>query len=198
MGSEFAVIGEYTNCGHLKVTHVDTCYYFNGKLVMTRNGKLYVGKFCNLTNVIVYLGGEHNYNWVSTFNPFDIIPLSNFPEKEFEQPSLTERCYKNGVFDPSVHIGNDVWIGDDSKILAGVTIGDGAVIGSSSVVTKDVLPYTIVAGNPIKLIKYRFTSEQIEKLLKIKWWDWNIEKIKSFAPLIFSSNIDLFIKKALE
>ncbi len=197
MGSNIE-IGPYTNFGNLKVTHVDTCLYCIGKLILSREGKLTVGKFCNLSNVIIYLGGEHNYKWVSSYNPFDVMELSKFPDKEGEQPSLAKRCYKNGYFDTSVHIGNDVWFGDDCKVLAGITIGDGAVIGSSSVVTKDVPPYAIVAGDPIKLIKYRFTKEQIGSLLKIKWWDWDIEKIKRFASLIFSSNIDLFIKKALE
>ena len=75
------------------------------------------------------------------------------------------------------NIGNDVWIGYKAMIMAGVTIGDGAIIAARSVVTKDVAPYSIVGGNPAKEIKKRFSKEQIDKLLALKWWDWDIEKI---------------------
>ena len=92
-----------------------------------------------------------------------------------------------------VDIGNDVWIGEHVTIMSGVTIGDGAVIATNSHVVKNVAPYSIVGGNPAKLIKYRFTEEQIQKLLEIKWWNWNDEKINSYLPLLCSSNIDDFI-----
>lgn len=77
--------------------------------------------------------------------------------------------------------------------MSGVKIGDGAVVGSCSVVTKDVPPYAIVAGNPAKVVKYRFTEEQIEKLLQIKWWDWEEQKIKDYAMKLWSPNVDEFI-----
>ena len=77
--------------------------------------------------------------------------------------------------------------------MSGVTIGDGAIIANNSHVVKNVAPYSIVGGNPAKLIKYRFTEEQIQKLLEIKWWNWNDEKINSYLPLLCSSNIDDFI-----
>jgi len=95
-----------------------------------------------------------------------------------------------------VIIGNDVWIGSNVKIMSGITIGDGAVISNSSHVVKNVEPYSLVGGNPAKLIKYRFTSEQISKLLEIKWWDWDDEKINSFVPLLCNESIDEFIKSA--
>jgi virginiamycin A acetyltransferase len=79
--------------------------------------------------------------------------------------------------------------------MSGVTIGNGAIIGAGSTITKDVPPFAIVAGNPGKIVKYRFTEEQIEKLLQIAWWDWEEEKIKSNAILMWSSNIDDFINK---
>jgi len=81
-------------------------------------------------------------------------------------------------------------------ILSGVTIGDGAVVAAGALVSKNVEPYSIVAGNPAKHIKYRFDTAKVEKLLKVRWWNWNIEKILSKAELIMSENIDLFIENA--
>ena len=97
-----------------------------------------------------------------------------------------------------VIIGNDVWIADNVTIMSGVTIGDGSVIACNSHVVKDVEPYTLVGGNPAKFIKYRFTKEQIEKLLQIKWWEWDDSKINKFVPLLCNNNIDEFIKLALK
>jgi virginiamycin A acetyltransferase len=82
--------------------------------------------------------------------------------------------------------------------MSGIKIGDGAVIANNSHIVKDVEPYSIVGGNPAKLIRYRFTTEQIDKLLRIKWWDWEDEKINKFTPLLCNNNIDDFINKALE
>lgn len=87
------------------------------------------------------------------------------------------------VGNSKVRIGNDVWIGANAVILPGVTVGDGAVIAAGAVVTKDVKPYSIVGGVPAKLIKYRFEPWQIELLLKLKWWDWPLEKIKENITL---------------
>jgi virginiamycin A acetyltransferase len=80
--------------------------------------------------------------------------------------------------------------------MSGVTIGDGAVIANNSYVVKNVEPYSLVGGNPAKLIKYRFTKEQIEKLLEIKWWDWDDEKINDFTSLLCNENIDEFIQSS--
>lgn len=88
---------------------------------------------------------------------------------------------------------NMVAYGADSGV--GVTIGDGAVIGNSALVTKDVSPYSIVGGNPAKLIRYRFNQEQIDKLLKIRWWDWDDETIKENVDYLCNPNIDEFIDK---
>nr|WP_315153011.1 CatB-related O-acetyltransferase [uncultured Flavobacterium sp.] len=89
-------------------------------------------------------------------------------------------------------IGNDVWIGYNATILPGITIGDGAIIAANTTVSKDVLPYSIVGGNPSKIIKKRFTDEKIETLLELKWWDWHIEKItKHVADLTGDAIINL-------
>jgi serine acetyltransferase len=92
-------------------------------------------------------------------------------------------------------VENDVWIGAKSTIMSGVKISNGAIVAANSVVTKDVPPYSVVAGNPAKIVKYRFTEEQIHELLKISWWDWDEEKIKNEALNMWSDNIDNFIKK---
>jgi acetyltransferase-like isoleucine patch superfamily enzyme len=92
-------------------------------------------------------------------------------------------------------IENDVWIGSTATIMSAVKISNGAVVGAGSVVTKDVPPYAIVAGNPAKVVKYRFTEEQIEKLLSIAWWDWEEQKIRDNAMIMWSNNIDDFINK---
>ncbi len=88
-------------------------------------------------------------------------------------------------------IGNDVWFGYGSTIMPAVKIGDGAIIGSKAVVTKAVPPYAIVAGNPAKIIKSRFTDEIIEELLKIKWWDWSKEKISRNIKAIVDTDLKL-------
>jgi hypothetical protein len=95
-------------------------------------------------------------------------------------------------------IQNDVWIGAKSTIMSGVKISNGSVVGAGSVVTKDVPPYAIVAGNPAKVVKYRFSEEQIEKLLSIAWWNWDEQKIKDNAMDMWSDNINEFINKFYE
>lgn len=151
------------------------------------NANLYIGNFCSISqNVKILLGGNHRTDWVTTY-PFGHVNTHLF--NNF-----------NGLGHPSskgdVVIGNDVWIGEGSKIMSGVVIGDGAVIANNSHVVKNVEPYSIVGGNPAKLIKYRFTPEQIEKLLQIKWWNWDDGKINVFTPLLCDSNIDNFINEA--
>ena len=149
------------------------------------NAKLVVGNFCSIAgNVNISLGGNHRTDWVTTY-PFGHINqhiFNNF----------------NGNGHPStkgdVIIGNDVWIGSNVTIMSGVNIGDGVVIANNSHVVKDVEPYSLIGGNPAKLIKYRFTPEQISKLLEIKWWNWDDEKINKYTPLLCNNNIDEFIK----
>lgn len=146
--------------------------------------KLVIGNFCSIaSNVNIYLGGNHRTDWVTTY-PFGHIHSNIF--NNF-----------NGDGHPStkgdVIIGNDVWIGSNVTIMSGVNISDGCVIANNSHVIKDAEPYSLIGGNPAKLIKYRFTKEQIEKMLEIKWWFWDDEKINKFTPLLCNNNIDAFI-----
>jgi len=89
-------------------------------------------------------------------------------------------------------IGNDVWIGLEATIMPGVTIGDGAIIGAKSVVTHNVEPYSVVAGNPARVIKKRFSDETIKRLLKIQWWNWPIQTIETHRDVITGNDIDAF------
>ena len=154
-------------------------------LFESSGAKLHVGKFCSIANnVKIFLGGDHNINWITTY------PFGHINKKTFN--------LFNGVGHPTtkgdVYIGNDVCIGSNTTIMPGVKIGDGAVISTNSHVVKDVEPYSLVEGNPAKHIKYRFTKEQIDELLKIKWWAWPDEQINKFVPLLCNENIDNFIQ----
>jgi acetyltransferase-like isoleucine patch superfamily enzyme len=143
--------------------------------------KLKIGNFCSISlNVMIFLGGEHRTDWVTTY-PFNVFwdsakHIQGHPKSKGD-----------------VIIGNDVWIGMDALILSGVTIGDGAVIGTNAVVAKNVPPYAIVAGNPARIIRYRFDAETIEKLLEIAWWNWPDEKIDAAVSLLLSPDISQFI-----
>jgi len=92
-------------------------------------------------------------------------------------------------------IGNDVWLGRNSLVLSGVTIGDGAVVAAGAVVTSDIPAYAIAGGVPAKVIRYRFTPEQIAALLRIRWWDWPDEAIVAEVDLLCGGNIDEFIRR---
>lgn len=123
-----------------------------------------IGKYCSISWNVSITGNTHNYK---TLSPH---PLSHFPSFGFVE-ERSPLAYK------TVKIGNDVWIGMNTCILPGVQVGDGAIIGAGSVVTKDVPAYAIVAGNPAKVIKYRFSEEIIACLLESKWWDWPKEVV---------------------
>ena len=165
--------GKYTYYGNIDIKYKND------------NAKLIVGKFCSIAeNLKVYLGGNHRTDWVTTY-PFGHISQNIFNTFDGQGHPSTKG---------DVIIGNDVWISANVTIMSGVKIGDGAIIANNSHVVKDVEPYTVVGGNPAKLIKSRFTQQQIEKLLEIKWWDWDETKINRSLHLLCNDNIDEFIK----
>lgn len=132
--------------------------------------KLIIGKFCSIAcgAKFVFNSANHTLSSFSTY-PFPIF----FEEWGLDMKNVAAAWDNKG----DIVIGNDVWIGYEAVIMAGVTIGDGAIIGTRAVVTKDVPPYTIVGGVPAKPIRKRFDNETLEELLKIRWWDWPEEKI---------------------
>lgn len=150
-----------------------------------------IGSFCSIGSNICVLDSRH-----PMYEPFvstsPCFYKSSFPmpliKSDFEFDEKTRN--QNGL---SVDIGNDVWIGTNVTIIGNIKIGDGVVIGAGSVVTKDVEPYAVIAGNPARKIKERYNSNIIESLLKIQWWKWPLDKIEKSKKDF--SNINLFIKK---
>lgn len=145
--------------------------------------KLKIGKFCSIAcgAKFLFTSANHTMKSLSTY-PFPIF----FEEWQLDGKDICDAWDNKG----DIVIGNDVWIGYEAVILSGVTIGDGAVIGSRAVVTKDVKPYTIVGGVPAKPIRKRFDEQTIEKLEKIGWWNWNEEQIRQNLEAIQSGNVD--------
>ena len=133
--------------------------------------KLVIGKFCSIACRAKFLfnSANHTLSSLSTY-PFPIF----FDEWGLEKSDVAAAWDRKG----DIVIGNDVWIGYEAVILAGVTIGDGAVIGARAVVTKDVPPYAIVGGVPARVIRSRFPEETVKALLRLKWWDWPAEQIQ--------------------
>lgn len=149
--------------------------------------KLKIGKFCSIaSNTQILLGGNHRTDWISTF------PFGEF--LEFQDPQI-HHYQGHPSSKGDIVIGNDVWIGHGVTILSGVTIGDGACIGAHSVVSKNIPPYAIAVGNPIRVLKYRFEEPLIQDLLQLKWWDWDLGRIKENIPLLLSGDLETFLKK---
>ena len=156
--------------------------YSRPKIVGGGLAVLKVGKYCSISNTATFvLGLEHKPGWMTTY-PFSVIE-SNY-----------RRCPYPIKTKGDIIVGNDVWIGYEALVLSGVKIGDGAVIGARTVVAKDVPPYSIVVGNPAKIIKYRFSPDVIEQLLRLKWWDkpeeWITKNIRNLLSIDFDQLLD--------
>lgn len=145
--------------------------------------RLIIGKFCSIACGVKFLFNcaNHTLKSLSTYT----FPLF-YEEWELEKSNVASAWDNKG----DIVIGNDVWIGLEAVILAGVKIGDGAIIGTRAVVTKDVPPYSIVCGIPAKVIRKRYSPDIIEQLLSLRWWDWTKDRIKRNLPFIMAGNIE--------
>ena len=143
--------------------------------------KLIIGKFCMIASGVTFImnGANHLTDAITTF-PFSIF--KHGWENAMEGKSYPQKG--------DINVGNDVWIGYNATIMAGVTIGDGAIIATNATVVKDVAPYSVVGGNPATEIRKRFPEETIKKLLELKWWDWDISKITEKLQYLTGNDID--------
>lgn len=147
--------------------------------------KLIIGKFCMIASDVKFImnGANHLTNAITSY-PFAIFG------KDWEN-AMNNKSYPNKG---DIKIGNDVWIGYNATIMSGITIGDGAIIATNSTVVRDVEPYSIVGGNPATLLKKRFSEDEITKLLKLKWWDWEIDKITKNIQNLTGNDISNIIE----
>ena len=169
------VVGDFTYIADSEFeSHVTHFYPWIGD-------RLVIGKFCQIGKGVEFVmnGANHQMNAVSTFPFYTLEGWNMNPPAEDDLPIKGDTV-----------IGNDVWIGQNAVILPGVHIGDGAIIGAESVVASDVEPYTIIAGNPARIIRKRFDLELIQLLLDWKWWDKPIEEIDELIPILTNSNLE--------
>ena len=151
--------------------------------------KLIIGKFCMIASDVKFImnGANHLTNALTSY-PFAIFGNG------WENAMNGKQYPQKG----DINIGNDVWIGCNATIMAGVTIGNGAIVAANSTVIKDVDPYAMVGGNPAKEIKKKFSDDIVERLLNLKWWNWDIEKITENVQYLTGLNIDKLEQAALK
>lgn len=151
------------------------------------NCKIYIGNYCSIAKGCeILLGGNHHTKWISTYAFYrDKNTFSNWANLHEDQ----------AAYHGNINIGNDVWIGQNVLILPGTNIGNGAVIGAGSVVAGKIPAYSIAVGNPCRVIKMRFSDNQIQALERIAWWNWPYDKINQNLHLLCSGKIDEFINK---
>lgn len=149
--------------------------------------KLRIGDYCSLsTEAVIYLGGKHKVDAVTTYPHRILWGMEGAGKDGFPTPTGDSE------------IGSDVWLCPGSHVLSGVRIGHGAIVGAGSVVTKDVPDFAVVAGNPARIVRYRFSKEQIAALLEIAWWEWPRDEVERAVPLLAGENIDDFIAYAYD
>ncbi|MFV8332949.1 CatB-related O-acetyltransferase [Flavobacterium sp. ZT3P35] len=173
------VVGDYTYYDDFEDTanfekNVKYLFDFN-------NDQLIIGNFCMIASDVKFImnGANHLTHTISSY-PFSIFGNG-------WQEAMKGKEYPNKG---NIVVGNDVWIGYNATIMAGVTIGDGAIIAANATVVKNVEPYTIVGGNPAKIIRKRFSETHIKLLLEIQWWNWSIEKITENVQLLTSTTVE--------
>lgn len=142
---------------------------------------LSIGAYCSIAmNVQIFLGGHHHSEWVTTYPFSAMLPnIEGIPPASFSRGDVV--------------VGNDVWLCSGCVVLSGVTIGDGAIVSAGAIVTRNVEPYSIVAGNPARHLRWRFDEPVRTALLDMAWWEWPSDEIASIAPLLCSSNIDALV-----
>ncbi len=173
------------NAGHLTIGE-HTYIGGPGRISSLPDTKVTIGKYTSIASGLQAIGALHN-SYIANY------PLSNFFPKE-DHPGLN-----HGTSRGDITIGSDVWIGVNVIVLSGVNIGDGAVVGAGSVVTRDVPPYSVVAGAPATVRKMRFSDEDITKLLAARWWDWETERVLKNVPLFYDRNlsVDEFLDRSM-
>lgn len=176
------VVGEFTYIADSEFERHVTHFY------PWSRDRLIIGKFCQIAAGVEFVMNDanHQMNAVTTF------PFYTLEGWEMESPAASELPFKGDTV-----IGNDVWIGQNAVILPGVTIGDGAIIGANSVVGSNVAPYTIVVGNPAKVLRKRFDDALIDLLLRFKWWDKSIDEIQSLIPILTCGDLEK-VRKEIE
>ncbi|MGH1338444.1 MAG: CatB-related O-acetyltransferase [Aureispira sp.] len=173
------IVGDYTYYDDFEDVHnfeKNVKYHFD-----FINDQLLIGKFCMIASDVTFImnGANHLTQAFSTY-PFAIFG-------EGWEGAMQGKTYPNKG---NITIGNDVWIGYKATIMAGVTIGDGAIIATNSTVVKDVPPYSIVGGNPAQVLKKRFSEETIAQLLALQWWNWPLEKITANLQALTGHSLD--------
>lgn len=169
------IVGDFTYIADSEFeSHVSHHYEWNGD-------KLVIGRFCQIASGVEFVmnGANHQMNAVTTF------PFYTLEGWDMEPPAAADLPLKGDTV-----IGNDVWIGQNAVILPGVHIGDGAIIGANSVVGCEVAPYTVMVGNPARLLRKRFDDELIDLLLRFKWWEKGIEEIDRLIPLLTCGDLE--------
>ena len=147
-------------------------------------GRVIIGNFASVApDADFYVGGLHRVEWVSLYGLRAMLDL----------PGAYEDGFTHGRGD--IVVGGDTWITNGSTVMSGVTIGDGAVVGTKAVVAKDVRPYAIVVGNPAREIGRRFSDEQVDALLRIRWWDWPTELVRQRVDALSSPDVDGFVAR---
>lgn len=154
--------------------------------IKNSGGDVSIGKYCSIAGgVTAVILNDHCVNWVSTYPFRKTMAVTNAAHPVARQNS-------------KIIIENDVWIGQNATLLEDTILRNGVVVGSHSVVHGEIPAYCVAVGNPARIVKKRFSDEEIESLLNIQWWDWPEDKVKVYAPLLCSDNIKEFIEKATE
>ncbi|MGH1351112.1 MAG: CatB-related O-acetyltransferase [Methyloligellaceae bacterium] len=177
-------IGDFSYYHHFEELE-DYASYIAPYLFPLSPEKLTIGKFCQIAHGVRFITSSANHD----MSGFSTYPFSNFMLRPGMADEEVEALFKIEGNKADTVIGNDIWIGMNAVIMPGVVIGDGAIIGTSAVVTKDVAPYSVVAGNPARQVKQRFDEQTVDALLQVKWWDWPVSRIED--------NLDAVVRRDL-